>query len=101
MSITASIRKRPWLLLGMVAIGLLAFLVNPDSFEKMFGKNPNILGKVNGVEITRDEFNDQLSLLQQQSQGQPQQGLEEQAANLVQSKLIEQQFDKMGVKNYR
>ena len=99
MSITASIRKRPWLLLGMVAIGLLAFLVNPDSFEKMFGKNPNILGKVNGVEITRDEFNDQLSLLQQQSQGQPQQGLEEQAWQiLVQSKLIEQQFDKMGLK---
>ena len=65
----------------------------------MFGKNPNILGKVNGVEITRDEFNDQLSLLQQQSQGQPQQGLEEQAWQiLVQSKLIEQQFDKMGLK---
>ena len=38
MSITASIRKRPWLLLGMVAIALLAFLVNPDSFEKCLVK---------------------------------------------------------------
>ena len=65
----------------------------------MFGKNPNIFGKVNGVEITRDEFNDQLSLLQQQSQGQPQQGLEEQAWQIFGSlKLIEQQFDKMGLK---
>ncbi len=99
MSITASIRKRPWLLLGMIAIALLAFLVNPDSMDKMFGKNPNILGKVNGEEITRDEFNDQLSLLQQQSQGQPTQGLEEQAWQiLVQSKLIKQQFEKMGLK---
>ena len=99
MSITGSIRKRPWLLLGMVAIALLAFLVNPDSMDKMFGKNPNILGKVNGEEITRDEFNDQLTLLQQQSQGQQQQGLEEQAwQTLVQSKLIKQQFEKMGLK---
>ena len=99
MSITASIRKRPWLLLGMIIIALLAFLINPESMDKMFGQNPNILGKVNGEEITRDEFNDQLSLLQQQSQGQPQQGLEEQAWQiLVQSKLIEQQFDKMGLK---
>lgn len=99
MSITGSIRKRPWLLLGMVAIALLAFLVNPDSMDKMFGKNPNVLGKVNGEEITRDEFNDQLSLMQQQSQGQPQKGLEEQAwQTLVQSKLIKQQFEKMGLK---
>ena len=99
MSITASIRKRPWLLLGMIFIALLAFLVNPDSMDKMFGKDPNILGKVNGEEITRDEFNDQLGLLQQQSQGRPQQGLEEQAwQTLVQSKLIKQQFEKMGLK---
>lgn len=99
MSITASIRKRPWLLLGMIFIALLAFLVNPDSMDKMFGRNPNILGKVNGEEITRDEFNDQLSLLQQQSQGQQQQGQEEQAwQTLVQSKLIKQQFEKMGLK---
>lgn len=99
MSITGSIRKKPWLLLGMVAIGLLAFLVNPDSFDKMFGKNPSVLGKVNGEEITRDEYNDQLSIMQQQSQGQPQKGLEEQAWQvLVQSKLIKQQFEKMGLK---
>lgn len=99
MSITGSIRKRPWLLLGMVAVALLSFLINPDSMDQMFGKNPNILGKVNGEEITRDEFNDQLSLLQQQSQGQPQKGLEEQAwQTLVQSKLIKQQFEKMGLK---
>ena len=99
MSITASIRKKPWLLLGMIFIALLAFLVNPDSMDKMFGKDPNILGKVNGEEITRDEFNDQLGLLQQQSQGRPQQGLEEQAwQTLVQSKLIKQQFEKMGLK---
>lgn len=101
MAVLTEIRKRPWLLMGAIAIALLAFLVNPDSLNKVFGKNPNILGKVNGDEITRDEFNDQLYVLQQQAQqqGQPTAGLESQAWNmLVQSKLVKQQFDKMGLK---
>lgn len=100
MAILGEIRKRPTLLMGIIAIALLAFLVNPDSIDKMFGKNPNILGKVNGDEITRDEFAAQLSVLQQQAQqqGQPAVGLEEQAwQTLVQSKLIKQQFEKMGL----
>ncbi|MDF2833901.1 MAG: peptidylprolyl isomerase [Chryseobacterium indoltheticum] len=59
----------------------------------------NVLGKVNGEKITREEFNDQLFVLQQQAdqQGQPKNGLEEQAWQLlVQSKLVKQQFEKMG-----
>lgn len=101
MAVLGEIRKRPWLLMGVIALALLAFLVNPESIDKVFGKNPNIFGKVNGDEITRDEFNDQLMLLQQQAQqqGQSTNGLEEQAWQvLVQSKLIQQQFDKLGLK---
>jgi peptidyl-prolyl cis-trans isomerase D len=101
MAILGEIRKRSWLLVGVIALALFAFLVNPDTIDKVFGKNPNILGKVNGEEITRDEFNDQLFILQQQAQqqGQPAKGLEEQAWQLlVQSKLIKQQFEKMGLK---
>lgn len=100
MAVLGEIRRRPWLLMGVIALALLAFLVNPDSIEKVFGKNPDILGKVNGDKITREEFNDQLFILQQQAQqqGQPTRGLEEQAWQmLVQSKLIKQQFDKMGL----
>jgi len=101
MAILGEIRKRSWLLLGVIALGLLAFLFNADTFDKMFSKNPNVFGKVNGEDITRDEFNDQLFIMQQQAQqqGQPTKGLEEQAWQiLVQSKLIKQQFDKMGLK---
>ena len=101
MAILGEIRKRSWLLVGVIALALLAFLVNPDTIDKVFGKNPNILGKVNGEEITRDELNDQLFIMQQQAQqqGQPTKGLEEQALQiLVQSKLIKQQFEKMGLK---
>lgn len=99
MAVLTEIRKRPWLLMGAIAIALLAFLVNPDSIDKVFGKNPDVLGKVNGDKITREEFNDELFILQQQAQqqGQPTAGLEEQAWQmLVQSKLIKQQFEKMG-----
>lgn len=100
MAVLGEIRRRPWLLMGVIALALLAFLVNPDSIDKLFGKNPDVLGKVNGEKITREEFNDQLFVLQQQAQqqGQPARGLEEQAWQmLVQSKLIKQQFDKMGL----
>ncbi len=59
--------------MGVIALALLAFLVNPDSIDKVFGKNPDVLGKVNGEKITREEFNDQLFVLQQQAeqQGRP------------------------------
>ncbi|WP_370901207.1 peptidylprolyl isomerase [Chryseobacterium gossypii] len=99
MAILGQIRNRPWLLMGVIALALLAFLVNPNTIDKVFGKNPDVLGKVNGEKITREEFNDQLFVLQQQAeqQGQPKNGLEEQAWQLlVQSKLIKQQFEKMG-----
>ncbi len=99
MAVLGEIRKRPWILIGFLAIALLAFLVNPDSLDKVFGKDPNVLGKVNGEKITREELDDQIFLLQQQSQGQPREALEEQAWQmLIQSKLIKQQFDKMGLK---
>jgi len=99
MAILGQIRSRPWLLMGMIALALLAFLVNPESLDKVFGKNPDVLGKVNGEKITREEYNDQLFILQQQAeqQQQPKSGLEEQAWQLlVQSKLVKQQFEKMG-----
>jgi peptidyl-prolyl cis-trans isomerase D len=101
MAVLGEIRKRPWLLMGAIAVALLAFLVNPQSIEKVFGKNPDILGKVNGDAITREEYNNQLFVLQSQAkqQGQSDKGLEEQAwQRMVQSKLVKQQFDKMGLK---
>lgn len=100
MAVLGEIRKRSWLMIGVIALALFAFLVTPDSIDQVFGKNPNILGQVNGDKITRDEYNDQLLLLQQQAQqqGQPSTGLEEQAWQmLVQSKLIKQQFDELGL----
>ena len=100
MAVLGEIRNRPWLLMGIIAIAMLAFVVNPDSLEQLFGAKPGVYGKVNGDEITKEDFDDQLFILQQQAQqqGQPTRGLEEQAWQMVvQSKLIKQQFEKMGL----
>lgn len=100
MAVLGEIRSRPWLLMTIIAVAMLAFVVNPDSLSKLFGAKPGVYGKVNGDEITKEDFDDQLFVLQQQAQqqGQPTRGLEEQAWQLaVQSKLIAQQFDKMGL----
>lgn len=100
MAVLGEIRKRPAILVGFIALGLLAFVVNPNSIEKVFGKNPDVLGKVNGEKITREEFNEQLRFLQEQAQGQnmPTEGLEEQAwQTIIQRKLIKQEFDKLGI----
>lgn len=99
MAILGQIRNRPWLLMAIIAVAMLAFVVNPDSLEKLFGAKPGVYGKVNGDEISKEDFDNQLFILQQQAQqqGQPTKGLEEQAWQmLVQSKLIQQQFEKMG-----
>jgi len=101
MAILGEIRNKPWLLMGIIALAMLAFVVNPDSLEKLFGAKPGVFGKVNGDEVTKEDFDDQLFILQQQAQqqGRPTTGLDEQAWQLaVQSKLIAQQFDKMGLK---
>ncbi|ROI08024.1 peptidylprolyl isomerase [Chryseobacterium sp. H3056] len=100
MAILGEIRNRPWLLMGIIAVAMLAFVVNPDSLEKLFGPQVGVYGEVNGEEISKEDFDDQLFMLQQQAQqqGQPATGLEEQAWQmLVQSKLIEQQFKKIGL----
>lgn len=99
MAVLGEIRKRPILLMGIIALALLAFVVNPDSMDKFFGKNPNILGSVNGEDITREEYDQQMYMLREQysQQGLPTDGLENMVwENLVQAKLIKQKFEEMG-----
>lgn len=101
MTLLGKIRQKPWLVFLFVGIGLVSFLINPDSIEKWFGKDPNVFGEVNGEKITREEYFDTLNMLQAeaQQQGMPLDGIEEQAwQRLVQSKLIKQEFEKLGLK---
>ncbi len=86
---------------GNDRIGAFSVFGKPGSLDKVFGKNPDVLGKVNGEKITREEYNDQLFILQQQAeqQQQPKSGLEEQAWQLlVQSKLVSSNLKKWDLK---
>ncbi|MDO4762824.1 MAG: peptidylprolyl isomerase [Flavobacteriaceae bacterium] len=100
MTLLGTIRKKTWLLVGFIVIALASFLISPETLEKMLGKDPNIFGEVNGEKITREEYFETLMLLQQETaqQGIPSSILEEQAwQNIVQSKLIKQEFEKLGL----
>lgn len=101
MTLLGTIRQKSWLVVGFIAVALVSFFINPDTVASMFGKDPNVFGEVNGEKITREEYAETLMMMQNQaqSQGQPTEGLEEQAwQQLVQSKLIEQEFNKLGLK---
>lgn len=97
MAILGEIRRRPWVLITFVALAMGAFLLNPESLAKVFGKNPNVVGKVNGEEISREEYLTRVMMLQ--SQGGREQGAAEDRAweSLVQEKIVRQQFKKLGL----
>ena len=42
MAVLGEIRNRPWLLMGIIAVAMLAFVVNPDSLENLFGAKPGV-----------------------------------------------------------
>lgn len=45
MAVLGEIRKRPAILVGFIALGLLAFVVNPNSIEKVLEKILMFSGK--------------------------------------------------------
>lgn len=101
MTLLGQIRKKSWLVVGFIAIALVSFFISPETIEKMFGQDPNVFGEVNGEKITREEYHNALAMMQQQAEqeGRPAIGLEEEAwQSLVQSKLIKQEFEKLGLK---
>ncbi|MDR0793294.1 MAG: peptidylprolyl isomerase [Chitinophagaceae bacterium] len=63
--------KGAWIIVVAIAVALIAFILmdrGSSSFGQMFSKK--YLGKVNGEEITRTDFDSKLSFFQQQQQGQ-------------------------------
>jgi peptidyl-prolyl cis-trans isomerase D len=62
MSIIQSLRNKAWLIIGAIAVALIAFIVQ-DRFiggsgkNSLFGGNADALGKVNGTTISAVDFN--------------------------------------------
>lgn len=96
MAILGEIRKRIWILFIFVGIALFAFLFNPDQWSTYFKSNPNILGKVDGENISREDFDVLNRYLQNRSNGQASQ--EDVWKMSIQNKIISDLFDKSGMK---
>jgi len=61
MSIIQNIRERgAWIIFGIIAIALIAFILQDGIGRKNRGTNTSILGKVNGAEINKMEFEEKL-----------------------------------------
>jgi peptidyl-prolyl cis-trans isomerase D len=58
MAFIEKIRKRGWLVLVLVGLGLLGFLVPPDAVAALFGRGKTSLGTINGHEVSVKEWQD-------------------------------------------
>lgn len=100
MAVLSEIRKRSWLLIGVIGVSLFAFLVG-DAFSQgsIFG-NPNELGSVAGTPINIQDYNVTYNRLSRnpQLEGAGENILSEMAWNsLLTERIVANQMDKLGV----
>lgn len=97
MALLGNIRKHSWLLIVVIGLAMLAFLIDPKTLSS-FGKDPNIIGKINDEEITRQEYLQQIEFYKQFSQNAPENYLAFQTWNaMLNEKLLNQQAQKIGL----
>ncbi len=93
MAILSKIRKLPIILVVLIiGIPLLTFVADPTSLSKLFGSG-NGIGEVNGEEITRAEFSNELKRYQTQSAQVSKYAFD----NLVRNKIYEKQLSEAGI----
>jgi len=63
MAMIERIRKRRWMLMVMVGVGLLSFLIPFDAVNSLFGGSIPNVGVINGHEVTSQEWANTLKLL--------------------------------------
>ncbi|XOD68402.1 MAG: SurA N-terminal domain-containing protein [Flavobacteriales bacterium AspAUS03] len=98
MALLGKIRKHSWLLIVALGLALLSFVIDPKILSNLTGKDPNIIGKVDGEEINHQEYIDQINFQRQFRRDLPATFLSSQAwENLVDEKLLNQQAEKLGI----
>ncbi len=100
MAVLGEIRKRSWILIAVVALGLLAFLIEPGSLiNNLKQVNPNNYGEVNDRVITREDYDAMMLSARQQNQGRMPETLLRNRAweGAIQNKLIHIQAEKAGL----
>ena len=100
MAILSKIRDRSMFLILIVGLALFAFVLDPSSIQSFFSTSKiNSIGEVNGEEIDREEFIQQVEAYRTQSGGRSSQM---QAVNAVwktmmTDKIFETQLEEAGI----
>ncbi len=108
MAVLGEIRRRPWVIMAVIGVALLAFVAGDlfsenSAIRKIFAGDPSVVGKVNGENIGIGEYQNAVNLTtnQLQSQGQnatPNQAAQQTWGTLVSTKIIQQIADNLGLK---
>ena len=100
MAILSKIRDRSMFLIFIVGMALFAFVLDPSSIQNFFSSSKvNSVGQVNGEDIDRDEFAQQVEAYRSQSNGR---ATQMQAVNavwnsMVSEKIFQSQLEKAGI----
>ena len=100
MAILSKIRDRSMFLILIVGLALFAFVLDPSSIQNFFSSSKiNSIGEVNGDEIDREEFAQQVEAYRTQSGGR---ATQMQAVNavwnaMVSEKMFADQLEKAGI----
>jgi PPIC-type PPIASE domain. len=106
MAIIGRIRQKAWIAVALIAVAILAFIFM-DGMDKFGNKTPNNIATIDGVEITRMEFEAKSATIEAnmkrqynlQSLNSEQSYIVRQQAyqELVSEKLLESEYDKIGI----
>ena len=100
MAILSKLRYRSLFIILIVGLALFAFVLDPSSIQQFFSSSKvNSVGQINGEDIDRDEFAQQVEAYKTQSNGR---ATQMQAVNAVWNsmlgeKVYESQLEKAGI----
>ncbi len=100
MAILSKIRDRSMFLILIVGLALFAFVLDPSSIQQFFSSNKvNSVGQINGDDIDRDEFAQQVEAYKTQSGGRATQMQSVNAVwnSMVSEKVFQTQLEKAGI----
>jgi peptidyl-prolyl cis-trans isomerase D len=96
MSVIQSIRDRgAWIVFGIIALALIAFILQDGVRSGRGGSNGTVLGKVNGETIDRTDFEEKLAMY---GRGQEREQLISQLwEQEVTTRIMQQEYNKLGL----
>lgn len=102
MSIIQTIREKGAVItISVLAIALIGFILMDSGRTGMFGSMPKYIGKVDGEEISIQDFNDKVSEMELQfpnsGAGQRNQIMQSVWDQMVAEKIVEKQFENLGI----